>query len=238
MHEEIIKAQKDNSLTVNYNKWIFDNICHFIGERVLDVGSGCGNSLRHLLPKETIVVVEILDFFIEELRRDYGLHKNVHIFKYDIQDYAVIEAVRGYGINTVICNNVLEHVRDDQKALDNMRKILSGCGNLILVLPAFQFLYSRWDKAIGHFRRYNYKDIKEKLLRAGFLVHSKFYMNSIGLFAWFLNGKILNNTPRTGYFIKEQAVFFDRHIVEPLKKLENLVRPSFGQSLIIIARPL
>lgn len=237
MHEEILRAQQDNALTPNYNRWMFDTIRPYIGNRVMDIGAGMGNFLHFLSEKESVVAIEILDVFIDALRKSYGGYKNIHILKYDIQDDNLIQIAGGYGIETVICNNVLEHVQDDLKALDNINKVLDGRGNLILVLPAFKFLFSRWDRAVGHFRRYDLKDITEKLKQANFYIEVKFYMNSIGLFAWFLNGRVFKNTPNTGGSVRKQAVFFDRYIVNYLKKLENIWHPPFGQSLLIIARP-
>lgn len=237
MHEEIIKAQRDNSLTINYNKWIFDSIQLYIGDKVLDVGTGSGNFLPYLLSKELIITTDVLDTFINILRSEYGSCTNLHIFKCDIQDENLTQIVSPYNIDTVICNNVLEHVQDDIRALKNIHTILNGQGNLILVLPAFQCLYSGWDRAVGHLRRYNYRDIKEKLAKTGFFIQVDFYMNVVGFFAWFLNGKILRNTPVRNFLVEEQAVFFDRYLVNPLKKLESIFHPCFGQSLVIIAKP-
>jgi len=234
---EIIKAQRDNSLTANYNQWIFDNIRSYIGSRVMDAGAGSGNFLPFLLNRELIVATDVLDEFIDMLRKKYGAYPNLHILKCDIQEDALMGDVAAYNIDTVICNNVLEHVQDDSRALKNIRAVLKGKGNLILVLPAFQYLYSKWDKAIGHFRRYNRREIKDKLAEAGFRMHAGFYMNMLGFFGWFLNGKILRNTPARDILIEEQAVFFDRYLVNPLKKIESIFRPCFGQSLIVIAKP-
>lgn len=235
MLEEIIKAQEDNSLTINYNKWIFESIQSYVGNRVMDVGAGRGNFLQYLINKESIIAIDVLDVFVDNLRRTYGSQGNVHIFKWDIQDDNIIGLSRSYGIDTVICNNVLEHVRDDLKALHNISAILGEKGKLILILPAFQFVYNEWDKAVGHFRRYNYKNIKDKLKKANFKVYVNFYINAAGLLGWFLNGKILKNTPAKNNFIERQAVFFDCYMVKWLRIMEKAFRPSFGQSLIIIA---
>lgn len=129
-------------------------------------------------------------------------------------------------------------MQDDLRALNNVHKILKNKGNLILVLPAFQFLYSKWDRAVGHFRRYDFKDIKEKLTTTDFSIQVNFYINAIGLLGWFLNGKILGNTPTKSCLVERQAIFFDRYIVSPLRKIESICHPPFGQSLIIIAKPI
>lgn len=238
MNEELIKGQKDNSLTINYNKWIFDNISPYIGDKVMDVGAGRGNFLNYLLDRKTVVAIDILDVFIDNLYHLKGSKNNVHIFKYDIQDERIIQIVQNFCLDTVICNNVLEHVRDDRKALNNIYKILHNNGSLILVLPAFQCLYSNWDTAVGHFRRYDYKDIKAKLLEVGFKICVNFYMNIVGFLGWFFNGRILMNTPMKSSCVEKQAIFFDRYIVKSLRKLEELFPPMFGLSLIIVAQPV
>ncbi len=111
-------------------------------------------------------------------------------------------------------------------------------GKLILILPAFSFLYSNWDKSVGHFRRYDYGEIKHKLKATGFLVENYFYINIVGFFGWFINGKILRNTPAKSRSIEWQAVFFDKYIVNVLRRLEKMFRPPFGQSLIMVVRPI
>jgi len=237
MYKDIIKAQKDNSLTVNYNKWVFDTISPYVGNSIIDVGAGQGNFLPYLLNKESIITIDILDTFVDNLRRLYKSQKNIHVFKCDIQDDNVIMLSGPYNIDTVICNNVLEHVKDDLRALYNIHKILNNKGNLILILPAFQILYNEWDKAVGHFRRYDFQDIKAKLTKTSFKIQLKFYINTLGLLGWFLNGGILRNTPAKNKLIKRQAVFFDRYLVRLIRKIEGIFHLPFGQSLIIIARP-
>lgn len=237
MNEVIIKAQRDNSLTVNYNEWVFDNISSYIGNEVMDVGVGAGNFLKYFLNKKVVLGIDVIDFFVDNLFKSYGSHKNIHFFNCDIQDDKVIQIALPYEIDTVICNNVLEHVQDDIKALNNILKILAHNGNLILILPAFQLLFSKWDRAVGHFRRYNYKNIQEKLIKTNFSIKKSFYMNMLGFFAWFINGRILRNTPVSGSIIEKQAVFFDRHMVRFLRKIENKFVLPFGQTLIVVARP-
>ena len=236
--EEIIKAQQDNSLTKNYNKWIFDNIAPYLGNRIMDVGAGLGNFLPFLSDRDFVLAIDTLDVFIDNLNQQYSACANMLIGKCDIQDNKVIELAGRYNIDTVICNNVLEHVQDDQKALINIRNIFSSPGNLVIIVPAFKFLYSGWDRSVGHFRRYAYQDIRDKLVKANFRVTLKFYMNLAGVFGWLLNGRILRNTPNKNSSVRKQALFFDRYMVKILRCLEARVHPPLGLSLIIITKPI
>ena len=70
--------------------------------------------------------------------------------------------------------NVLEHIEDDTKEINEAFQKLNPGGFLIILVPAHNNLYSEFDKAIGHFRRYNkyFKNLKvnnSKLIKLNFL---------------------------------------------------------------------
>ena len=64
--------------------------------------------------------------------------------------------------------DVLEHIEDDRDFIKEIKKILKNNGQLVLSVPAHQFLFSPADEKSGHFRRYNYRDLEKKLEDCGF----------------------------------------------------------------------
>ena len=58
--------------------------------------------------------------------------------------------------------DVLEHIEDDRDFIKEIKKILKNNGQLVLSVPAHQFLFSPADEKSGHFRRYNYRDLEKK----------------------------------------------------------------------------
>ena len=56
--------------------------------------------------------------------------------------------------------NVLEHIEKDKEEINNSLKILNKNGMLIILVPAHQKLFSKFDKEIGHFRRYDLDFLK------------------------------------------------------------------------------
>jgi hypothetical protein len=88
---------------------------------------------------------------------------------------------------------------------------------------------------VGHYRRYGRTELLRKLAEQSFEVTASFYLNWLGFFAWFVNSRVLHNTPRTGLLVEKQAMFFDRHCVGILRRMEAAVRPPFGQSIICVA---
>ena len=59
--------------------------------------------------------------------------------------------------DTILYMDVLEHIENDEKEINKALKQLNSGGYLIFFVPAYQFLYSDFDKAIGHIKRYNKK---------------------------------------------------------------------------------
>lgn len=69
--------------------------------------------------------------------------------------------------------NVLEHIKDDDKALAEVNKILNNQGILIIEVPSGKFLYDEYDRKLLHYRRYNMQEIEKKLIKAGFKIEKK-----------------------------------------------------------------
>jgi len=77
---------------------------------------------------------------------------------------------RSRSISTVICSEVLEHLSDDQAALNEISRILRIQGTLILTVPHKKNYFAVDDRFVNHFRRYELIDILKKLKTAGFSV--------------------------------------------------------------------
>ncbi len=65
----------------------------------------------------------------------------------------------------VICN-----IPDDAQAFAEIARVLKPGGRLITQLPAYQWLWSTHDVAVGHQRRYSSADLRAKVTRAGLVV--------------------------------------------------------------------
>lgn len=72
--------------------------------------------------------------------------------------------------NLVTCMDVIEHIEDDVKSLETIYSVLKPGGLLIVSTPAHSFLYSSWDKALGHYRRYSKQGLVDKLEKSGFSI--------------------------------------------------------------------
>ncbi|HEV8487937.1 MAG TPA: class I SAM-dependent methyltransferase [Blastocatellia bacterium] len=212
-----------------YNEWIFEQFRPYVGRRVLDVGCAIGNITQYLLDREFVCGIDVVEEFTAEIRKRFADRPNFKAALFDIADPAVT-SLASENIDSIISVNVLEHVEDDLQALENINRILKPGGKLLLLVPALQWLYGTMDAADNHYRRYNKRRLRERISASGFSVERVYYMNLIGIVGWFVNGKILKND-----LISTTHYSLYNRIVPVISKVESLIHPPIGLSLVAIA---
>jgi len=81
----------------------------------------------------------------------------------------------------ILCLDVLEHLKDDRLPLREFRRILKPGGILVITVPAYPQLMSRWDEVSGHYRRYSRSNLESLVVRAGFKIKKLSYFNFFAL---------------------------------------------------------
>ena len=79
--------------------------------------------------------------------------------------------------DAVIAADVIEHTPDDELVVSELRRVLRPGGVLMVTVPAFMFLWSHHDVAIGHYRRYRRASLVRLLEEAGIHVERSSYAN-------------------------------------------------------------
>jgi SAM-dependent methyltransferase len=211
-----------------YSGWIFEKISAHIGERVLEVGSGIGSMARRLTHKQHLILSDASKEHLSILEKRFARRSNVRVIPFDIEQSA--PELDGALPDTILCLNVLEHVENDGKALDNFHRTLAPGGRLVLLVPASSLLYSNIDRNLGHFRRYGRKELEGKLRESGFEVERMFYFNRLGSIGWFVTGKIFRAGRISRTHVRAHRVLL------PLCRLVELTGLPFGLSLVAISR--
>ena len=200
-----------------------------LGRRVIEVGCGTGNFTRHLLDRELVAGLDVVEGCVKQARALLADHPNAQFHCLDVQDPAFLD-LKALEPDSIVCLNVLEHVRDDRLALSHMREVLAPGGRAVFLLPAFEALYGPIDRNLGHFRRYSKSGWRAVAEAAGFRVKLARYFNSIGFFGWWVNARVLRKQAQSA----EQIELFDRAIVPVLSRLEGWMPPPIGQSIFTV----
>lgn len=215
----------------NYNHWIYDNIQRYIGDNILEVGAGIGNITDFIIFKNKLTAIDINQDYIDYLNAKYSFRdaSSFHAFNVDIQNIKS-SPLTAEKFDTVICMNILEHLKDDRGAITNMSTLLEPGGRLIILVPALKALFGSMDISFEHLRRYNKDDLKSLIRDQDMEIVRLYYLNFLGLLGWFFNGRIL----RKKELPENQTKFFDK-LVPFLGFAEKIIRPPLGQSLILVA---
>jgi 2-polyprenyl-3-methyl-5-hydroxy-6-metoxy-1,4-benzoquinol methylase len=215
----------------NYNRWIADNFYPYIKAPLLEFGAGIGN-ISELLSSYTPLCLTDTDArMLAHLKNKFSHINDVSVNFLDITQPPPEDLVGSF--QTVIGINVLEHVEDDEKALFHLGNVLKPSGRLLLLVPAKKWAYTDLDRQLGHFRRYEKKELGEKLAKASFQIEKLYFFNIVGLMSWMIRDKI----QRSGGLRPYQVSSFDT-IVPILKRIESKVSMPIGISLIAIAQKI
>lgn len=212
----------------NYNRWLADLAFPYLGEHPLEIGSGIGTFSQLWLDAglPALTVSELDDELVESLRARFSDDPRVSVCALDLLDAGDAQ------YSAVVALNVLEHIEDDREALRAARRLVRNDGAIVVFVPAFEFAMSRFDRAIGHHRRYTRASMHETLVSAGLVPEVVRYVNAPGLLAWMLGMRLLRMTPSDGPVLRA----WDRFVVPSVRRVERRLTPPFGQSVFAVGR--
>jgi 2-polyprenyl-3-methyl-5-hydroxy-6-metoxy-1,4-benzoquinol methylase len=216
-----------------YNDWIFSVFAEFIGDRALEIGCGTGNLTCHLLENaKEVTAIDIDAEYLQVLSRTvrvpegHALTVRNQNFLEDMTDLA--------GFDSIVLINVLEHLAEPGEALGRIYEALMPGGRVIVLVPAFNFLFSHFDELIGHHRRYTLQTLASELTAAGFSIKKNVYFNFFGMAGWWWRFCVLKKK----YLTKGSVRFFET-LTPLLRAVESAVRLPVGLSAIAIGeKPL
>ena len=211
-----------------FNKWMADSIAPYVGARVLEIGAGIGNITTWLLPRDLYVASDINPHYLDYLQNMSVGKPYLDVDRIDLEDSSCFERWKGR-FDTVVCLNVLEHVRDPLQSLRNIHDVLEPGGRLVLYVPQGQHLYSSLDEVLGHRVRYDREMLGRELREAGFKVDLFKDFNHLAIPGWYVNGKVLKKRN----FSRVQLKVFNM-LVPVLRRVDPMV-PGKGLGIIAVA---
>lgn len=218
-----------------FNYWMFSVIQPYCQGNILEIGSGIGNISSCFLKENASI-------YLSDIRADYcqalsqKFPKSPNLLGIEIIDLADPMFGNRYNhlcnkFDTVFALNVLEHIENQNLALQNASKLLCEKGRLIILVPAYQKLYCRFDEELGHYRRYTRKTLLKAIREGGFSPIKSFYFNLAGIAGWLLFGKLLGRKQ-----IEKGEMNLYNTLVPIFKIADAVTFHKIGLSVICIAQ--
>ena len=215
---------------INWKTYVKTLIDEFIQGYVLEVGAGIGSNTTILINSQyhQWLCLEPDDKLLQSLR----LTLNSPQFINHYTQNGTISILRGEQLfDSILYIDVLEHIEMDREELIKAAQLLNNHGNLVILSPAHQCIFSPFDLAIGHYRRYN-KSMIKKILPDNIKIINLVYLDCVGLLASIINKSILQQSMPS----IQQIRFWDRYMVPISIRLDSFLHYRFGKSILLIGR--
>ncbi len=213
-----------------FNLWMYESVKPWLGKRVAELGVGRGNLSKHIRQHEHVLLTDYRIDYLTELQSRWAVQKNLQIGKLDMSMREDYEQLRSFAPDSVVFLNVLEHLEDDRAVLRSLfDTVPAGC-RIVVLVPYNMKLYSEFDKALGHFRRYEKGELESKMREAGFEVEKQFFFNKFGVLAWY----VFNTIGGSGSLKPWQLKVYGK-ITPGLRLLDKVLQTS-GLSTVVVGR--
>ena len=231
-----VKLQRASfSATMKARAMIVSNLIkkYSFEKDLLDAGCGTGHMLSEVIKNNSrqFDSIQATDFSKEACK---NVSERLQI-KTFIADLKNLKSSKKY--DSIICSEVIEHVKDDEKVIRNISNILNGGGKVIFTVPFLMKNWSKFDEISGHIRRYEPGELESKLTKHGIEILDSFAWGNF-LYKLYFEKVIKNNDPHE----KKNSSNFKILLATLLSRLfmvDNLfLRKDKGITLFVVGKKI
>ena len=214
---------------VHWKRYFRSAIADRLVGDVLEVGAGIGETARHLLDgrQRSWLCLEPDERLGTRLRAWAEAGDVAPLPTVQIGTTADLDPRSRF--DTILYIDVLEHIEDDRAEMARAAELLAPRGALIVLSPAFQQLFSDFDRSVGHFRRYTRASLAEVMPPSVRQVRLR-YLDSVGFLASLSNRALLRQALPT----RRQIALWDRVMIPASRVLDPLLARTFGRSVLAV----
>jgi 2-polyprenyl-3-methyl-5-hydroxy-6-metoxy-1,4-benzoquinol methylase len=217
------------ALAVNWKRYFRSQLADVIRGDVLEVGAGIGETTRHLCDgrQRSWLCLEPdaqLAARLESSIARGGLSPTPRV---QIGTLADVDSEARF--DAILYIDVLEHIEHDAEELRRAAALLGRGGCIVVLSPAFGFLYSEFDRAVGHFRRYTRRTLAAAF-PASLRRRQLRYLDGVGFLASLANRMLLHQSIPS----RQQIELWDRRMIPVSRLVDGLFQRWFGRSVLAV----
>lgn len=210
---------------VFWRKYIYFLVRKYLKNGLLEVGAGIGSFTKNY--KNNFTNISLTELDKKNIKRLKKRFKNSKI-----KILSKFTSEIGKKFNTILYMNVLEHIKNDKKEINISLSKLNKKGYLVILVPAHNELYTKFDKEIGHFRRYKIKFFKKLKLKNSKIIKLQ-YLDCLGYFLYYLNKMFYKDE----VYPSESKIFIWDKFFTPLTFfLDKFLNYKFGKNILCIIK--
>lgn len=213
----------------NWKNYLRVLLKRYIKGNVLEVGAGIGSNTQMLnySQYEQWLCLEPDPSLFQTLNFSIDAGRITNCSAYN----GTINCLDKHNFDSILYIDVLEHIRNDREEVIKATQHLKPGGNLIILGPAHQWLFTPFDSAIGHYRRYS-KSMLKAILPDDIKVIKLAYVDCVGLLASLGNKLILRQNKPT----LKQIKIWDKYMVPLSRKLDPVLGYQLGKTILLVGK--
>jgi len=204
-------------------------------KNICEIGCGVGINSINLAKNGFKIDAFDLDKEAIDLAKKYNKHKNIN---YRSKEILKLKSNKKYDM--VLAIEVLEHIREDTKALSKISSILNKKGTLLLTVPIHEHYRVGFDDRSGHVRRYKPCDLIKKLKNSGFEIIYKKFLNFPLLWMWYFIVYLPYSNKKAKEPADKKLPFFAKAlgIINKFFLIDLLFNSEKATNIVILARKI
>jgi SAM-dependent methyltransferase len=210
--------------------WMFEQFADAAKGSVIEVGAGIGTFSERLIAAgvDELLLIEPDPGCSAVLEERFGRNEIVRVAAEAVPDSPHLAQAAG-SADFVLCQNVLEHIEDDEQTVAALAMALRAGGRLMVLVPAHPRLFGSLDRAYGHHRRYRRGQLAGLAVHAGLEIRDLYSFNALGIPGWWFESRLGSTRLRPRSLAAYEAVL-------PIwRPIERRMRMPWGLSLILHA---
>jgi len=215
----------------NFRNYQFDIIKRYLNGSVAEVGPGSGSLCEKYKNNcETIILYEPTKKLFENLVEKFNSDKKIELKNNEFDS-------KKDKFDCILVMDVLEHIENPKNLIVKLFGSLNSNGKLLINVPAFQHLYSSFDKDVGHVKRYNKNSFLKELSLVKVKKIDMFYYDSVGYILSFLSqilftiSKNYKNNYKKNF---DKKIYFWNFLMPISRIIDKCIFNSFGKSLFVV----
>ena len=216
---------------VNWKKYWSSEVRKYLSGDVLEVGAGLGANTEYLRSDRAAswLCLEPDPALAARMRDKFASEPFLRDFKVQTGTTEMLGSQPQF--DTILYIDVLEHIENDREELARASDLLRTSGTIVVLAPAHQWLYTPFDRAIGHVRRYDKTGLSSRSPGNCQIVRMA-YLDAAGILASMGNQLFLRHSQPE----LRQILFWDRVLIPVSKWLDRLTLHGIGKSILCVWR--
>jgi len=212
LYENTYRSEQSHWWFVGRRTLVFDQLAQaYSGRtdlRILDVGCGTGLNMKYLAQYGAVTGVDLSSTALQFSRQ----RGEKRLIKAPIEHLPFADNT----FDLVTAMDIIEHLDDDWAALREIARVLEPGGRVVILVPAYEFLWSLQDEISSHRRRYVIQQVRRVITASGLTMERATYANTL-LFPIVYAGRMVLKVQRR---------------VNPRIENENGLHPGWSNGLL------